>query len=447
MGDPPDTPFSQPTNPLDPAVHAQPLLRADIDDRTDQVMADAEAIGRPGASATPSVPATGLDASPFLPRLSAAAASGLTHAYATLAPLPLTLGGTDYQVRWRVDAEPAVDANAYRFVIGPAFGTLWIDPLAEVAWLGDAADPSVPPVLRAALLADLCAPLITALQTLTRQRVELLPPAAASDAVLASHPEGASGAGSSSLRSAPAALRFELRRGESEWRCHGALLFDAPDALGVFFAAPVQAAGTLAASRTIAAQKDVAAFAALPVPLAFELGRTSLTAQELADVLAGDIIAIEHWRAEGQNLLCVARVPAQPPWEITGRPSGNRLVVERIREMPLEPSQSSEAPRTQSASPENSGAAPSAARHFDGLAIEVSFQLPSCTMPLGDLSVLQPGGVIELQQGVNQSVINIVANGMLVGTGHLIAVGQKLGVRVTTLTPPASQAPRERQDG
>ncbi|WP_414695639.1 type III secretion system cytoplasmic ring protein SctQ [Paraburkholderia sp.] len=431
-------------------MHALPLLRADIDDLTDQVMADPEASRRPGASPTPSLPsvaATALDTSPYLPRLSAAAASGLTHAYAALAPLPLTLGGVDYQVRWRVDAEPTLDANAYRFVVGPAYGTLWIDPSAEVAWLGDAADPSVPAVLRAALLADLCAPLITALQALTRQRVELLPPAAESDASLAPHPEGANGAGASRLRSAPATLRFELRRSDNDWFCHGALLFDAPDALGVFFAAPPQAGGSFAPSRTVAAQKNASAFAALPVPLAFELGRTSLTAQELADVLAGDIIAIEHWRAEGQNLLCVAQVPARPAWEITGRPSGNRLVVERIREMPLEPSQSSEAPRTQPASPEDSGAAPSTARHFDGLAVEVTFQLPSCTMPLGELSVLQPGGVIELQQGINQSVINIVANGMLVGTGHLIAVGQKLGVRVTTLTPPASQAPRERQDG
>jgi len=38
-------------------------------------------------------------------------------------------------------------------------------------------------------------------------------------------------------------------------------------------------------------------------------------------------------------------------------------------------------------------------------------------------------------------VIHLVANGMLIGTGQLIAVGQKLGVRVVTLTQPA---PRER---
>ncbi|HDR8868291.1 TPA: YscQ/HrcQ family type III secretion apparatus protein, partial [Burkholderia territorii] len=94
-----------------------------------------------------------LDASPWLPRVSAAAARGLSHAYGATAAVPVTLGEHAYEVRWRVDAEPAADAHAYRFVIGPAAGTLWIDPVAEDAWLGDAADPAVPAVIRAALLA------------------------------------------------------------------------------------------------------------------------------------------------------------------------------------------------------------------------------------------------------------------------------------------------------
>ncbi|HGL6861247.1 TPA: type III secretion system cytoplasmic ring protein SctQ, partial [Burkholderia multivorans] len=247
------------------------------------------------------------------------------------------------------------------------------------------------------------------LQAATRQRVELLPPAEPAPAWHAS----------------PAALRFELRRADGAWRCHGALLFDAPDALAVFFASAP------------AAPPDAAAlYANLPVPLAFELGRTALTAAELADVVAGDIIAIEHWRAHEQDLLCVAYVRAAPAWEITGRPAGNRLTVQRIREMPLEP------PRTDSASAAAPDAPPAdAPRALDGLAVDLRFELPPTSMPLGELSALQPGAVIELQQGINQSVIHLVANGMLIGTGQLIAVGQKLGVRVVTLTQPA---PRER---
>ncbi|KVC34427.1 type III secretion system cytoplasmic ring protein SctQ [Burkholderia pseudomultivorans] len=360
-------------------------------------------------------PATGaLDASPYLPRLSAAAARGLSHAYCASDAVPVTLGEHAYQVRWRVDAEPAADAHAYRFVVGPAAGTLWIDPLAETEWLGDAADPAVPAVIRAALLADLCAPLAAALQAATRQRVELLPPAAASPAWQAS----------------PAALRFELRRADGAWRCHGALSFDAPDALAVFFAAAP------------AAPPDArAAYANLPVPLVFEIGRTELTMAELADVVGGDIIAIERWHAQEQNLLCVARLPAAPAWEITGRPSGNRLTVQRIREMPLEPTRTD---TSHTGAPDVSGAAASTgdtSRPLDGLAVDLRFELPPTSMPLGELSALQPGAVIELQQGINQSVIHLVANGMLIGTGQLIAVGQKLGVRVVTLTQPA---PRER---
>ncbi|WP_175921642.1 type III secretion system cytoplasmic ring protein SctQ [Burkholderia latens] len=394
---------------------ALPLTNADTGDAANRAppAAAAPAAAAPAISpaSAPAAAAVALDASPHLPRLSAAAARGLSHAYGATAPVSVTLGEHAYEVRWRVEAEPAADAHAYRFVVGPATGTLWIDPLAESEWLGDAADRAVPAVIRAALLADLAAPLAAVLQAATRQRVELLPPPAS---VPVSH-------------TAPAALRFELRRADGAWRCHGALLFDAPDALAVFFATPP------------AARPDTrAAYASLPVPLVFEIGRTELTMAELADVVGGDIIAIERWRAHEQNLLCVARLPAAPAWEITGRPSGTRLTVERIREMPLEPTRNDTPPTTASthdASPDD------APRSLDGLAVDLRFELPPTSIPLGELGTLQPGAVIELQQGINQSVIHLVANGMLIGTGHLIAVGQKLGVRVVTLTQPT---PRER---
>ncbi|KVT59460.1 type III secretion system cytoplasmic ring protein SctQ [Burkholderia ubonensis] len=382
-------------------MHALSLTNADADDAADRASPPA-----PAPSTAAAVP---LDASPHLPRLSAAAARGLSYAYGATAAVPLTLGDHAYEARWRVDAEPAAGAHAYRFIVGPATGTLWIDPAAEAEWLGDAADPAVPAVIRAALLADLGAPLSAALQAATRQRVELLPPPPSPPA----------------WRAAPAALRFELRRADGAWRCHGAVLFDAPDALAVFFA-----------ERPAARPDARAVYAGLPVPLVFEIGRTDLTTAELADVVAGDIIAIEHWRAHEQNLLCVARLPAAPAWEITGRPSGNRLTVERIREMPLEPTRTDTPPTLSPDAPPHE-----APRTLDALAVDLRFELPSTSMPLGELAVLQPGAVIELQQGINQSVIHLVANGMLIGTGHLIAVGQKLGVRVVTLTQPA---PRER---
>nr|WP_254214421.1 type III secretion system cytoplasmic ring protein SctQ [Burkholderia multivorans] len=384
----------------DPAVPALFLTNADA-------AADRAALSAATTRATPPAAVLALDASPALPRVSAATARGLSHAYGATGAVPIALGEHAYAVRWRVDAEPAADAHAYRFVVGPATGTLWLDPLAETEWLGDAADPAVPAVIRAALLADLGAPLAATLQAATRQRVELLPPAGPAPA----------------WRASPAALRFELRRADGAWRCHGALLFDAPDALAVFFASAP------------AAPPDVATlYANLPVPLAFELGRTALTAAELADVVAGDIIAIEHWRAHEQDLLCVAYVRAAPAWEITGRPAGNRLTVQRIREMPLEP------PRTDSASAAAPDAPPAdAPRSLDGLAVDLRFELPPTSMPLGELGTLQPGAVIELPHGINQSVIHLVANGMLIGTGQLIAVGQKLGVRVVTLTPPTTR--------
>lgn len=78
---------------------------------------------------------------------------------------------------------------------------------------------------------------------------------------------------------------------------------------------------------------------------------------------------------------------------------------------------------------------------------------------LAQLKALRPGFVLELDQPLNQGVIRILANGTLVGHGHLIAVGNKLGVRVAELapgtvqtqgqtqTPPHARTTDERHDG
>ncbi|ASL49026.1 Yop proteins translocation protein Q (plasmid) [Burkholderia sp. AD24] len=389
-----------------------------------------DAVASPDALSA-SITSTALDACALLPRLSDAAAQGLTRAYTSRVPLDVTLGGARYQVAWRADATPADDARAYRFAVGPARGTVWIDTLAELEWLCDAAHEAVPAVLRCALLADLCAGMVASLQTLTRQAVALLPPPVEASPHIPAH-RG---------RTNPAALCFELRRPQDNWRCHGAIGFDSPDALAVFFnSAPARAADANTQ------------FARLPVPLTFEIGRTGLTVAELADVVRGDIIAIEHWRMRGPNLLCAARVRGAPGWEIEGRPAGNRIIVERIREMPLEHAHSSSAlghpgaPSAAGVAPDASAEATAAgSRRLDTLAVELGFELPSLSIPLAELGALQPGAVLDMAQSINQSVIHLVANGMLIGTGTLIAVGQKLGVRVTAIHPPTPHHPHPPQ--
>jgi type III secretion protein Q len=58
---------------------------------------------------------------------------------------------------------------------------------------------------------------------------------------------------------------------------------------------------------------------------------------------------------------------------------------------------------------------------------------------LAELRALRPGTVLELAQPLNQAVIRILANGMPVGEGHLIAVGNRLGVRVSRFIGQAAQ--------
>ena len=70
--------------------------------------------------------------------------------------------------------------------------------------------------------------------------------------------------------------------------------------------------------------------------------------------------------------------------------------------------------------------------HLDGLEVELRFEVGDVAVPLAELRAVKPGYVIELPQPLKQSEVRIVVNGNRIGTGTLIAVGNRLGVRVAT---------------
>jgi type III secretion protein Q len=53
-------------------------------------------------------------------------------------------------------------------------------------------------------------------------------------------------------------------------------------------------------------------------------------------------------------------------------------------------------------------------------------------LTLGELKTLKPGHVFELSQPLNRSAVRILAHGNVLGNGHLVAVGERLGVRIST---------------
>jgi type III secretion protein Q len=185
------------------------------------------------------------------------------------------------------------------------------------------------------------------------------------------------------------------------------------------------------------AKLDASDFDRLPITLNFVVGATLLSIGELRTIAPGDIIGIERWQSFGQALRCVATTRDERI-TVTAKAVGTRIVIDSIEENPVTSTTRSDAAAP--GAPASTGHAPSAAdtpqeeaklTHLDALEVRVTFELDEQSMPLAELKALKSGYVIELDQPLNQSTVHIRANGALVGHGHLIAVGNKLGVRVS----------------
>lgn len=65
--------------------------------------------------------------------------------------------------------------------------------------------------------------------------------------------------------------------------------------------------------------------------------------------------------------------------------------------------------------------------------LPVRFELDSVALPLAELQAMQPGFVIELPTPLQDAAVRLVACGQTVATAQLVAVGDRLGARVTRL--------------
>lgn len=75
------------------------------------------------------------------------------------------------------------------------------------------------------------------------------------------------------------------------------------------------------------------------------------------------------------------------------------------------------------------------------LDVPVTFDLGELHLKTADLELLQPGHLIELEQDVASVSIGLRVGGRMVARGTLVAIGKRLGVRVSNvLAPPEAMA-------
>lgn len=69
---------------------------------------------------------------------------------------------------------------------------------------------------------------------------------------------------------------------------------------------------------------------------------------------------------------------------------------------------------------------------IDNVEVSLEAYLGPARMTVADLSALSENSVVRLESGLNRSV-ELRLNGISVGTGELVAVGDRFGVRLTEL--------------
>jgi flagellar motor switch protein FliN len=71
---------------------------------------------------------------------------------------------------------------------------------------------------------------------------------------------------------------------------------------------------------------------------------------------------------------------------------------------------------------------------IDAVGVTVETYLGSASMTVAELNALQTDGVVTLDAALN-ALVELRVNGVAIAHGELVAVGDKFGVRITSLAP------------
>lgn len=356
------------------------------------------------AAAMPTV--TELGEATALPRATPASVRALNRLYSAAGPLAITLKDKPHRVRFtHRDTTSTAPADVFRFRLGAHFGTLGIDALAASWLFGERRSELLPRDLRYVLLADALHPLADALERALRVRFEWSPPQATDAPTPNTQPAQAA--------------RFDVEDPDGTVRLHGFVQFDDDAA----FDAVVS---DLPCTRP----PPVDALEWLRVPVPFVIGRTRVSLRELGLIAPGDIISIEDWASVGTALQVQADWGGTPGRVLTGVAEGSRITIQppKDSDMNRDPS-----PSTTPGDVDEAAHLP--LDRLDSLEVSLRFEVGDLSLSLGELKNVRAGHVFELAQPLNRSPVRIIAHGNVLGKGHLVAVGDRLGVRVSEFAP------------
>jgi type III secretion protein Q len=165
----------------------------------------------------------------------------------------------------------------------------------------------------------------------------------------------------------------------------------------------------------------------IPLSSRFEVGQTQISLRELRTLQVNDMLAVDRWYAVNQRLISKIRLVGYKDIHMVGEIDQDKIVVTEIK-------------RNTMSQYERSGQESlSDVDNLDALEVTVTFDLGDISLPLKEVKKVQPGYTFTLDQPLEQSMVNVRANGGLIGTGQLVAVGEKLGIRIMKFAEHASE--------
>jgi len=193
---------------------------------------------------------------------------------------------------------------------------------------------------------------------------------------------------------------------------HGAL---ATDALGLMLLA-----GLVARLPVLGNSLESPAGDHLPLPLRVEIGRSLLAADLLATLTPGDALLLQEcWTGQdGELRLLIGGFGLRARW------NDSQLTVTQT----LTPEGLFMPPSLDPIEPSSTGAAVA----IPDLPVRLSFDLGERMLTLGELRALQVGQALDLGRPLT-GIVNVRANGTLIGTGELIEIDSQVGVVIATL--------------
>jgi type III secretion protein Q len=170
------------------------------------------------------------------------------------------------------------------------------------------------------------------------------------------------------------------------------------------------------------------AFHALRLPVSFRLGSTPIQLREISSIRPGDIVGIEQWSSSGSAIVVTAELGGPGGLHLWAVAEGSRITVQQSRDSAMKP----DTPADPAPAADNVNLP---LDRLDALEVTLRFEVGDLSMSLGELKSIRAGHVFDLAQPLNRSPVRILAHGNVLGKGYLVAVGDRLGVRVSEFAP------------